>query len=50
MNNTNNFNGQVLAANFTIGNQFTMTFQPVLVSAQGAVTGFSQDIAYFREV
>jgi hypothetical protein len=50
MNNTNNFSGQVLAANVTIGNQFTMTFQPVLVPAQGTVTGFTQDIAYIREV
>jgi Tfp pilus assembly protein PilX len=50
MNNTNNFSGQVLAANVTIGNQFTMTFQPVLVPGQGTVTGFSQDLAYIREV
>ena len=50
MNNTNSFSGQVLAATVTIGNQFTMTFQPVLVPGQGTVTGFSQDIAYIREV
>ena len=50
MNNTNNFAGQVLAANVTIGNQFTMTFQPVLVPGQGTVTGFQQDLAYIREV
>ena len=50
MNNTNNFSGQVLAANVSVGNQFTMTFQPVLVPGQGTVTGFTQDIAYIREV
>ena len=50
MSNTNNFAGQVLAANVSIGNQYTMTFKPVLVPGYGDVGGFQQSISYVREV
>jgi Tfp pilus assembly protein PilX len=50
LDNTNNFIGQALAGTANIGNQFTMTYKPVLVPGQGTVTGFSQDIAYVREI
>ncbi len=46
----NNFIGQALAGTATIGNQFTMTYKAVLVPGQGTVSGFSQDIAYVREI
>ena len=50
MSNTNAFAGQVLAANVSIGNQFTMTFTPVLVPGYGDIAGFEQSISYVREV
>ena len=50
MNNTNNYAGQVLGGTVSIGNQYTMTFRPVLVPGYGDVTSFRQDIAYVREV
>jgi 2,3-bisphosphoglycerate-independent phosphoglycerate mutase len=46
----NNFIGQALAGTANISNQFTMTYKAVLVPGQGTVTGFTQDIAYVREI
>jgi hypothetical protein len=50
MNNTSNFAGQVLGGTVQIGNQFTMSFRPVLVPGYGTITSFREDIAYVREV
>ena len=50
MSNTNNFAGQVLAANVTVNNQFLMTYTPVLVPGYGTVTSFQQSVSYVREV
>lgn len=50
MNNQNNYAGQVMGGNVSIGNQYTMTFRPVLVPGYGDVTSFKEDIAYVREV
>ena len=50
MNNTNNYAGQVLGGTVDIGNQYTMTFRPVLVPGYGSITSFREDIAYVREV
>lgn len=50
MNNNNSaFNGQVLGSSVTVGNNFNMTYKPVLVPG-AEVIGFEQDIAYIREV
>ena len=50
MNNQNNFYGQVMGDPVNIGNQWTMTFRPVLVPGYGTVSSFKEDIAYVREV
>jgi hypothetical protein len=50
MGNTNAFSGQVLAANVTINNQFSMAYTPVLVPGYGDIAGFEQSISYVREV
>ena len=50
MSNTNNYYGQVMGGTTTIGNNYTMTFRPVLVPGYGTITSFRQDIAYVREV
>jgi hypothetical protein len=49
MNNTNAFSGQVLSKDITIGNNFKMTYKPVLVPGITGITGFKQDIAYIHE-
>jgi hypothetical protein len=49
MNNQNAFTGQVLATNVEIGNQFKMSYKPVLVPGITGVTGFKQDISYIHE-
>jgi hypothetical protein len=49
MNNQNSFTGQVLAKDVTIGNNFKMTYKPVLVPGTSGVTGFKQDISYIHE-
>jgi hypothetical protein len=49
MNNTNSFSGQVLATSVEIGNQFKMSYKPVLVPGITGVTGFKQDISYIHE-
>jgi hypothetical protein len=50
MNNQNNFYGQVMGDPVNIGNQWAMTFRPVLVPGYGSVSSFKEDIAYVREV
>jgi hypothetical protein len=43
--------GQVIGGNgVSLTNQFTMNFKPVLVPGVGNIDGFTQDIAYKREV
>jgi hypothetical protein len=49
MNNQNAFSGQVLAKDVVIGNNFTMSYKPVLVPGTTGVTGFKQDISYIHE-
>ena len=49
MSNQNAFAGQVLAKDVTIGNNFKMTYKPVLVPGITGVTGFKQDISYIHE-
>jgi hypothetical protein len=49
MSNQNAFSGQVLSKDVTIGNNFKMTYKPVLVPGITGVTGFKQDISYIHE-
>ncbi len=49
MNNQNNYYGQVMGGTVVIGNNYTMTFRPVLVPGYGTITSFREDIAYVRE-
>ena len=49
MSNQNAFAGQVLARDVTIGNNFQMSYKPVLVPGITGVTGFKQDISYIHE-
>jgi len=49
LNNQNAFAGQVLAKDVTIGNNFKMSYKPVLVPGITGVTGFKQDISYIHE-
>jgi hypothetical protein len=49
MSNQNAFAGQVLSKDITIGNNFKMTYKPVLVPGITGVTGFKQDISYIHE-
>ena len=49
MNNQNAFSGQVLSKDISIGNNFKMTYKPVLVPGITGITGFKQDIAYIHE-
>ena len=49
MSNQNAFAGQVLARDVTIGNNFKMSYKPVLVPGITGVTGFKQDISYIHE-
>ncbi|HEX5949935.1 MAG TPA: hypothetical protein VFZ96_02940 [Actinomycetota bacterium] len=48
-NNNTAFQGQVIAKTVDIGNNFHMNFLPVKVPGQ-KISGFTQDIAYIREV
>jgi hypothetical protein len=50
MSNQNNYYGQVIGGTVAIGNNYTMTFRPVLVPGYGTITSFREDIAYVREV
>jgi Tfp pilus assembly protein PilX len=49
LNNQNSFSGQVLAKDVSIGNNFKMAYEPVLVPGITGVTGFKQDISYIHE-
>ena len=49
MNNQNNYYGQVMGGSVSIGNNYTMTFRPVLVPGYGTITSYREDIAYVRE-
>jgi hypothetical protein len=48
MNNLNAFNGQVVAGQTCIGNNWAMNYKPIVFPGQH-VSGFTQDIAYIRE-
>jgi hypothetical protein len=48
-NNNTAFSGQVIGTTLTIGNNFSMTYKPLLVPGANVV-GFKEDIAYIREV
>ena len=50
MHNTSSFSGQVFGNPVMLSNQFTMTYQPVLVPGVTGIVGFSEDISYVREV
>jgi hypothetical protein len=50
MSNQNAFEGQVMAQNVSIANNWQMNFEPVLVPGQSQITGFKQNIAYVAEV
>jgi hypothetical protein len=49
MSNQNAFKGQVMSKDITIGNNFKMSYKPVLVPGITGVTGFKQDISYIHE-
>jgi hypothetical protein len=49
MSNQNAFSGQVLAKDVSLGNNYKMTYKPVLVPGITGVTGFKQDISYIHE-
>lgn len=50
MANQNAFEGQVMAQNVSISNNYVMNYEPVLVPGQSEITGFKQNIAYVAEV
>ena len=49
MSNQNAFAGQVLSKDISLGNNYKMTYKPVLVPGITGVTGFKQDISYIHE-
>jgi hypothetical protein len=49
MSNQNAFSGQVLSKDISLGNNFKMSYKPVLVPGITGVTGFKQDISYIHE-
>jgi hypothetical protein len=49
MSNQNSFSGQVLSKDISLGNNYKMTYKPVLVPGITGVTGFKQDISYIHE-
>ena len=49
MSNQNAFSGQVLSKDVSLGNNYKMTYKPVLVPGITGITGFKQDIAYIHE-
>ena len=50
MNNNNTaFSGQAIGSTLTIGNNFNMTFRPIVIPG-ASVANFREDIAYIREV
>jgi len=50
MSNTNAFEGQVMAKNVVINNNFKVNYEAVLVPGIAEITGFKQDISYVREI
>lgn len=48
-NNNSNFYGQVVGQTLSIGNQFNMSYRPVLIPGSN-LTSFKEDLAYVREV
>jgi Tfp pilus assembly protein PilX len=49
MSNTNAFYGQVVAGTVDIGNSWNMNYRPIVIPG-ALVTGFSENIAYIREI
>jgi hypothetical protein len=50
MNNNNSaFLGQVIGSSVSVGNNFNMTYRPVLIPGAN-LTSFKEDLAYIREV
>jgi hypothetical protein len=49
MSNQNAFYGQVLGGNVSIGNNWSMNYRPIVIPG-ALVTGFTEDVAYIREV
>jgi hypothetical protein len=49
LSNQNAFAGQVMSRDVAIGNNFKMSYKPVLVPGITGVTGFQQDISYIHE-
>jgi hypothetical protein len=49
MSNQNAFTGQVLSKTIALGNNFKLSYKPVLVPGITGVTGFKQDISYIHE-
>jgi len=49
MSNQNAFYGQVLGGNVSIGNNWSMNYKPIVIPG-ALVTGFTEDVAYIREV
>ncbi|MDP9326877.1 MAG: hypothetical protein M3P10_01580 [Actinomycetota bacterium] len=49
MSNSNAFYGQVIGGSVDIGNNWTMIYKPIVVPG-ALVTGFTEDIAYIREI
>jgi Tfp pilus assembly protein PilX len=47
-NNNTAFSGQVIGTHLTIGNNFSMTYKPVVIPGAN-IAHFRQDIAYIRE-
>jgi Tfp pilus assembly protein PilX len=47
-NNNTAFYGQVIGQSMTVGNNYNMTYRPVLIPG-AKVTGFKEDVAYIRE-
>jgi len=48
-NNSGPFTGQVIGNPVNVSNRFSMTYRPVLIPGSD-IDGFSQDVAYLREV
>jgi hypothetical protein len=49
MSNQNAFYGQVVAGTVVIGNNWSMNYRPIVIPG-AHVGGFTQDIAYIREI
>ncbi|MGA9160878.1 MAG: hypothetical protein WB297_08460 [Actinomycetota bacterium] len=49
MSNQNAFYGQVVGGNVSIGNNWSMNYKPIVMPG-ALVTGFTEDVAYIREI